>query len=252
MKHSKQKLIKELGPSVYVLLAFASFCDKIQLLWQRERERRSIHVGIDYDGVIVKKPKGWDLPRRTSKMGLPTLPDTTEGLTNLYESSDVDVLGVYTVRPKWLREGQTRRQIEYRGIPLYRVTHSTNSSMEKVAAVLTDSLDDTAWSQGQNKEDFLLDDLIEKGLLTGNGKVGRIVLIDDSPRKVIEGALQLAEERPNLIPLLERFTLAAFDPKLSADLAGDIFPDSGIHVVTMRGWKDTGRMLDEVRSQMGG
>lgn len=191
-----------------------------------------IKVGIDYDGVIVKKAKGWDLPRRASKMGLPNLPGAIEGIDALRTAEDVDIMGVYTVRPEWLRRGQTDRQIRRRGLPIEKVTHTTNSSKEKIKALLYDATQHA--TNNDRAEDFTLD--------------FQVVLIDDSVEKIVAGARQLYKENPNYRNLLRRFTLAAFNSRQQEQLKGMIVPNV-VHVVTMQNWSDVGRMLDTVRSQ---
>lgn len=95
-------------------------------------EAGRIKVGIDYDGVVIKKAKNWELPRRMSKMGLPNRPGVVEAINALSMEPDVDVLGVYTARPEWMRRRQTANQIRRRGIPAETVTHTTNSPKAKI------------------------------------------------------------------------------------------------------------------------
>lgn len=193
-------------------------------------EGQRMKVGIDYDGVVIKKAKDYDLYRRATKFALPTLPGVLEGLDVLRNQSDVDVMGIYTVRPEWLRRGQTDRQVRRRNIPIERITHTTNSSKAKIEALLEDSL--LGWGPNTVSE---------------FSEVGRVVLIDDSAQKIVDGAQQLYDEKPGLRHILERFTLVAFNPKQPERLKGMIIPGV-VHVVSMQSWKDVGRMLNEVRA----
>ncbi len=181
----------------------------------------SIKVGIDYDGVIVKKAHSLDFVRRPTKLFLPTLHGVIEGIDYLNVQSDVDVLGIYTVRPRWLREIQTREQVERRKIPIKDIIHAKDSSKGKIEALLTD-----VWVEG--------------------GVIEQIVLIDDNVQKVVDGARQLYDEKPQLRYLLARFTLAAFNPQQPEQIKGMIVPGV-VHIVEMRDWADVVRMLDHVR-----
>ncbi|HVF69491.1 MAG TPA: hypothetical protein VNA13_02900, partial [Xanthomonadales bacterium] len=172
---------------------------------------------------------------RTSKMGLPNVPGAVEGLDALTAEPDVDVLGVYTVRPEWLRRGQTDRQIRRRGIPVEKVTHSTNSPAAKIEALL---LDGSGFNAGRLSHDEIMHGV----------DVRQIVLIDDSVSKVVAGAVELAEEKPELRRHMELFTLAAFSSKPEDELRGLSVPGV-INVVPMRGWANTARMLDKVRNR---
>ena len=198
-------------------------------------ERGRIKLGVDYDGVVVRKPKSYDLLRRTSKMGLPNVAGAIKGLDALRAEPDVDFLGIYTVRPEWLRRGQTDRQIRRRGIPVERVTHTTNSPKAKIEALL---LDGSGYNAGRLSHDEIM-----LGI-----DVRQIVLIDDSVSKVVAGAVELAAEKPELRRHMELFTLAAFSSKDPEELH-ELSVPGVINVVSMRGWADARKMLDEVRSR---
>ena len=168
-----------------------------------------------------------------------------EGVNFLRKQPDVDLLGVYTVRPQWLREGQTRRQVERRGFPVERIVHTTNSPVDKVRQLLYDSVGfgSGPYPSTGKVEPFQIplsvEDIVAKGLR-------RVILIDDSSDKIIEAAKQLYDEDPSLRPLLERFTHIAFNPKQPEKLEGLIIPRK-IHVVTMRDWSDIGNAMKEIR-----
>jgi len=150
---------------------------------------KCIKVGIDYDGVIVKKPSSWDLPRRASKVALPTIPGVIEGINFLRSQQDVDVIGVYTARTKWLRKWQTERDVNKRSIPIEKITYSTNSSKKKIAELLIDAL-------AEEDPSGLTDEYIPRT------DVRRVVLIDDSIDEVVGAARQLAQEHPEFRKLL--------------------------------------------------
>lgn len=196
-----------------------------------------IKIGIDYDGVVIKKASSWDIPRRASKMGLPNLPGAIEGIDYLQSQQDVDVMGVYTVRPEWLRKRQTDRQIRRRQIPLEKVTHTTNSPKEKIKALLMDSLEGFRPREISVRE-------VEEELIR---RIGKIVLVDDSIQKVVDGAKELLWEHPAFIPLLKRFVLVAFNPKQPEKLQGMIVPGV-VHIVSMRSWNDVRGVLNNIRS----
>jgi hypothetical protein len=200
-------------------------------------ERGRIGLGIDYDGVIVEKPKSWDMFRRPTKMGLPTHPDAIENISLLAAQPDVDLLGVYTVRPEWLRREQTERQIRRRGIPVEKVTHTTNSSENKIEALLLDAV-------GIDRNAPQVEDLVVPD------NINQIVLIDDSVAKVVSGAIALYDHKQHLRPLLGKFTLAAFNSE-QPEQVRDLTVPGKIHVVTMRNWSETGKMLNEVRELPG-
>mgnify|MGYP001582781661 CR=1 FL=1 len=208
-------------------------------------ERRPYKVGIDYDGVFIKKAKSYDIPRRATKFGLPSMPGVVEGVNFLREQPDVDLLGVYTVRPQWLREGQTRKQVIKRGYPVERIVHTSNSPTDKVRELLYDSVGFGSGpypSTGQ-VEPFQIPLSVED---IEAKRLRRVILIDDSTQKIIDAAKQLYNEEPNLSPLLERFIHIAFNPKQPEQFEGLIIPGI-IHVVTMRDWSEIERVMEQIR-----
>lgn len=213
---------------------------------------RPFQVGIDYDGVFVKKAESYDIARRATKFGLPTLPGVIDGISFLNHQKDTNVLGIYTVRPKWLREGQTRRQVKKRGFPVDRIVHTTNSPVDKIRQLFFDSV-------GYGKvhkypggtalpNDEVFKPLAEERLrnIINGQDLRQVILIDDSTEKVIKAAEYLYDEDPGLRPFLERFTHIAFNPKQPERFEGLIIPGV-IHVVTMRDWSEIKRVMKHVK-----
>lgn len=192
--------------------------------------------------MVVKKPKSWDLARRTTKMGLPNIPGAVQGIDVLRATPDIDVLGAYTVRPEWLRGGQTDRQIRRRGTPLEQVTHTANSPKEKINALLRDA-HRLAVMRHLDENRLGWDNMAE--LTQRPHGIKQIVLIDDSVSRVVAGAVELAKEKPHARPFMEIFTLAAFSFKPHEELEALTVPGI-VNVVSMHGWADVSRMLDQV------
>lgn len=196
-------------------------------------EKGRIKIGIDYDGVVVRKypkrnPRNWVKGRF-----VPVLDGAVEEMGRLNGQTDVDVLGFYTVRPEWFRGGQTRKQIGKKNIPVERVVHTANSYKAKVEALL---LDAAGVKQG---------DMLGRSFVPAD--VRAIVVIDDRPEKIVVGAEELAEEKPHLQPLMTKLTLAAFEPKQPERVRQLAVPGI-IRVVLMEdGWASTRQMLEEVR-----
>lgn len=193
-----------------------------------------IKIGIDYDGVTLEEAKSWDVLRKSLKTGLSCYEQAIDGINFLKDSPDVDVLGIYTKRPLF-RKKQTISEIVRLGIPVESVTHTTNSSKAKVEALLLHSI-------GLDRKEASANEI------TDSADITQIVLIDNSVSKIVTAAKKLAEEKPYLRPLMEKFTLAAFNPKQPEALKGLIIPGV-IHVVCMKSWSDAPCMLDEVRNR---
>ena len=211
-------------------------------------ERMAYQVGIDYDGVFIKKAKPLDFPRRATKFGLPSMPGVIDGVNFLNNQRGVNVLGVYTVRPQWLREGQTRRQVLRRNFPVERIVHTTNSPADKIRHLLYDATDQSGLVKSPSydkKTEHFQDEWLRRRINTFG--LNQIILIDDSTQKIIDAAKQLYEERPGIRPLLERFTHIAFNPKQPEQFEGLIIPRV-IHVVTMRDWSEIERVMGQIRS----
>lgn len=196
-------------------------------------EKKKIKIGIDFDGVIVKLATGLD-PRRALKAFLPNIPEVIEQINFLKNQDGVDVLGIYTTRPNWLRGWQTAFHIRKTGIPVERVVYTANSHQNKIKALLLDAA-------GLDKDSLTVD----KAQIAARN-MGEVVLIDDSILKAINGARKLYK-LPEMRPLIERLTLVAFNvnQKKVSEAVSDNDP---FRVIFMRGWADTQQMLDKIRN----
>ena len=193
---------------------------------------RPIAMGVDIDGVTFKKAAAWDIPRRATKMGLPLEEGAREGLAYLGSQPDVHMLGLYTVRPKWLREGQTRRQVRRHGLEVPQIVHTTNSSVEKIARLLDDAEGAGPGLSGQR---------------IVNHQREQVVLQDDSVDKVIAAAEELLRTSPEYEDALSRFTLLAYDPKQRHRVHGTILPGIA-HIVSVQSWHNIDSAMNMVRT----
>ncbi|MFH1826992.1 MAG: hypothetical protein ABH812_00985 [bacterium] len=207
-------------------------------------ERAPIQVGIDYDGVFIEKAKSHDIFRRATKFALPSLPGVVEGVNFLRRQPDVNVFGVYTVRPEWLREGQTKRQVLKRDYPVERIVHTTNSPKDKIRQLLFASVGFDKVASSQTFDDSYLHERLQRRAERFGLK--RIILIDDSTQKIVDATKQLYDEEPEIRPLLERFTHIAFNPKQPGQFEGLIIPGV-IHVITMRNWSEIRKVTEQIR-----
>lgn len=185
-------------------------------------------IGIDYDGTLIRKAPSYDFLRRFTKRGLPTIPGCQEALIEIGQTPGLEVLGLYTVRPEWLRGRQTRQDVARRGLPIEKIFHTANSPKQKVERLLLDSL-------GIPTEQGLLRD--DAGLYVPDPNVQAVILVDDSFEKVIQGARELAQEKPEFKNLLMLFTLFAFNQNQDEALKGEIITGV-VNVVRVKQWCD--------------
>lgn len=164
---------------------------------------RKTAVGLDFDGVMVRKPKGFDIPRRATKMGLPPVEGIHDALSQMRFAYDLSIAGVYTVRPSWLRGGQTRRQVERHGFgeDVSKVVHTNNSPKDKIRTLL---LDTVAARCNFGAPLRLVDQSYRPG-----GEHDSAILVDDSYAKIIGGIEALGED-PQTLPLLNHLVFFAF------------------------------------------
>lgn len=152
-----------------------------------------------------KKPKPYDLPRRATKMFLPPMKDVHGGL-GLLSTREIEIAGVYTVRPSWLRKRQTRNQVVRHGFEpfgVYRIVHTNNNPKEKVRQFLFDTVARQT------------SDMYGRNLVQSDGKyepeegIERAILIDDSYGKIKKAIDELAKE-PEMHPLLNKSAFFVF------------------------------------------
>ncbi len=196
-------------------------------------EKRGIKVGLDYDGVIINSAYDYHVFKTESKMDRQKSEGIFEGIKILKEEPDVEILGVYTARPQWLRRNQTHHQLKELSIPINTVTHAAFSFKNKIEKLLL------------NASGFSKDNLSNNEIFCPK-EIKQIVLIDDDVSRVITAARKLTKEKPFLRPLMEKFTLVAFNSKQSEEQKGLIIPGI-IHVTMMRNWSDIKNMLGEIR-----
>jgi hypothetical protein len=197
-------------------------------------------IGYDFDGTLVGKPKSWDILRRATKFFLPIRDGAIEGINFISSQGNLETLGIFTVRPEWLRKRQTKKQIKRKNIPNLEVTHTANSYKGKIEALFNSAL-------GWNPKTPItaIEGRIERQIELK--KIGRILLVDDSADKVIKAAEELYEEKPNIQPLLERFILITFDPSQQEAVKEEKY-DKFRSIIYIRGWSDIQSLISVIRT----
>jgi len=209
-------------------------------------ERGIIKVAVDCDGPVVGVPNPWRVDQRMLKMGLKPTPGVDKGLNQLNADPNAEVMGIYTARYNYgfpyrglpfSRVGQTRSLVARHELPVDTIIHTPKGSRGKIERVLLD-----AHSLPPPRSRPMSSH--EVGVHSQQEGI-EVVLIDDKVNEVAEAALGLAVRR-EYSELLRGFTVAAFGHSQEVEA---LSVPGVIHVVSMKGWDDTGAMLEKVRSR---
>ncbi|MEO6508625.1 MAG: hypothetical protein ABIO02_01610 [Patescibacteria group bacterium] len=198
---------------------------------------RPYQAGIDLDGVEFSEKismKQW-----LTKRNIPAVPGAQIITRELIRTPDVNTLGYYTARIESTRRESTLEELEKYRFPDLPVVHTSNSPKNKVERLVIDGA-----AKKDDQDSYLRDD---NGVYIPRETVKRVILIDNSRDKVLEGFDKLLKEKPDLALLLSTFTLLYFyDFTTGRPPKGPV--DSQTPVFNMNGWISLKEILGEFRS----
>lgn len=157
-------------------------------------------------------------------MDLTTLPGAQEGVVQLLQDQSIIFGGYYTVRPREI-EGTTKKWLVEHGFPLPNSVTICENHLDKLTRILNDHI------------------------LNRSQNTGKVVLIDDSEKGLIEAAQQLVNSDQNMVDPMRQLVVVGFGLPADTLLEGTIRPDIGLHVMRLPSWQPD--EVDDLRARLG-